>query len=69
MQKSLSQLIDRQLELFNWISNTVKDNLKTLGKDDENRELLKIRFDRLQKQLVDFQRKSHDSLIKICRRI
>ena len=31
MQKSLSQLIDRQLELFNRISNIVKDNLKKLG--------------------------------------
>ena len=45
---AISQLIDRQLELFNYISNSI-DNLKKLGKDNMNGEVLGIRLDRFPK--------------------
>ena len=48
------QLIDRQLELFNGISNFM-DNLKKVGKDSINREVLEIRLDRLRKNWSIFE--------------
>ena len=51
---ALSQLIDRQSELFIRISNSI-DNLKKLGKDNINREVLEIRLDRLRKNWSAFE--------------
>ena len=48
MALALSQLIDRQSELFIRISYFI-DNIKKLGKDNINCEVLEIRLDRLRK--------------------
>ena len=51
---AVSQLIDRQMELFSRISNSM-DNLRKLGKDNINREVLVVRLDMLRNNWKTFE--------------
>ena len=51
---ALSQLIDRQLELFKRIGNAV-ENLNKLGKNNSNCEVLETRFNMLRKNWTNFE--------------